>query len=85
MGEKGIVVRRYGRGSLLALLGPLIALFMAARGMNGWDQSAARDMEKDAVQMAGLGYRIVSSEEYGIPLFGIAYYKVTYELVDPRS
>ncbi len=35
--------------------------------------------------MARHGYRVVASGEYGMPIFGITYYKVTYELVDePR-
>jgi hypothetical protein len=83
---KRIVVKTYGRGSLLGLLGPLFAFLMASQGMNGWQQSAIRDMERDAIKMARQGYRIVSSEERAIALFGIVYYKVTYGLVDrPRT
>ena len=55
---------------------------MASQGMNGWQESAARDTEDDAVAMARRGYRVVASGEYGIPLLGITYYKVTYQLVD---
>jgi len=80
-----IVVKTYGRGSLLGLLGPIFAFLMASRGMNGWQQSAARDMERDAAEMTRRGYRIASSQEYGIPLLGITYQKVTYELVDPPT
>lgn len=36
--------------------------------------------EIDAQKMADQGYRVVSSEEREIPLFGVAYQKVTYEL-----
>ena len=32
--------------------------------------------------MARQGYRVVASREYGIPLLGTTYYKVTYQLVD---
>ena len=32
--------------------------------------------------MTRQGYRVVSSGEYGIPVVGITYYKVTYQLVD---
>ena len=32
--------------------------------------------------MARQGYRAVASGEYGIPLLGITYFKVTYQLVD---
>jgi hypothetical protein len=82
---KHIVVKTYGRGGFLGLLSPLLAFFMASRGMNGWQQSAIREMEEDAVAMARRGYRIVSTQEFGIPLFGIIAYKVTYELVDAQS
>jgi hypothetical protein len=50
--------------------------------MNGWQESAARDMEDDAVAMARQGYRVVASGEYGMPRLGITYYKATYQLVD---
>ena len=77
-----VVVKTYGRGSLLGLLSIPFAFLMASRGMNGWQQSAARDMEDDAVAMARQGYRVVASGEYGIPLLGITHYKVTYQLVE---
>jgi hypothetical protein len=78
---KPIVVKTYGRGSLVGLLSLPFAFLMASRGMNGWQESAARDMEGDAVEMARQGYRVASSGEYGIPLLGITYLKVTYQLV----
>ncbi len=77
-----VVVKTYGRGSLLGLLSIPFAFLMASRGMNGWQRSAARDMEDDAVAMARQGYRVVASGEYGIPLLGITHYKVTYQLVE---
>jgi predicted dienelactone hydrolase len=80
--HRSVVVRTYGRGSLLGLLSLPLAFLMASRGMNGWQRSAARDMEDDAVAMARQGYRVVAAGEYGIPLLGITYYKVTYQLVD---
>jgi hypothetical protein len=76
------VVKTYGRGSLLGLLNPFLAAFMAAMGMSGWQQAAAREMEDDAVAMARQGYRVVSSQELGIPRLGIVYYQVTYEPID---
>ena len=79
---KRIVVKTYGRGSFSGLMSPILAALMASRGMNGWQQSAVRDMDRDAVAMARRGYRVVSSEEYRIPLFGMTYCKVTYERVD---
>jgi len=83
--SKRIVVKRYGRGSLLGVLSPILAFFMASQGMRGWEESSLRAMEKDAVKMAKLGYRVVSSDAYGFPPFGIASYKVTYELIEPES
>ena len=80
--RQGVVVKTYGRGSLLGLLSLPFAFLMASRGMNGWQESAARDMEDDAVAMATRGYRVVASGEYGIPRLGITYFKVTYRLVD---
>ena len=77
-----VVVKKYGRGSLLGLLSVPLALLMASRGMHGWQEAAARAMEDDAVAMARQGYRAVASGEYGIPLLGITYFKVTYQLVD---
>jgi len=50
--------------------------------MNGWQESAARDMEDDAVTMARRGYRVVASGEHGFPRLGIAYHTVTYQLVE---
>jgi hypothetical protein len=79
------VIKTYGRGSYLGLLSPLLAVFMARLGMNGWQQSAAREMEDDAVAMARQGYVIASTQEYGMPLFGAISYKVTYERRDPGS
>jgi len=81
-GKPRVVVKTYGRGSLLGLLSLPFAFLMASRGMNGWQESAARDTEDDAVAMARQGYRVVASGEYGIPLLGITCFKVTYQLVD---
>jgi hypothetical protein len=79
------VVKTYGRGSFLGLLSPLIAFVMARLGMHGWQQSAMRDMEDDAVAMARQGYRVASSDEVGIPLLGIIAYRVTYERTEERA
>ena len=59
------------------------AYLMASRGMHGWQEAAVRAMEDDAVAMARHGYRVASSSEYGMPMFGITHYKVTYERVEP--
>jgi hypothetical protein len=39
-------------------------------------------MERDAQDMASRGYRIVSSQEFKMPLLGFPYWKVTYALID---
>ena len=79
---KPIIAKTYDRGSLLGILSLPFAFLMASRGMNGWRESAARDMADDAVAMARQGFRVVASGEYGIPRLGITYFKVTYQLVD---
>lgn len=66
----------------MGLLSPILAFFMASMGKDGWQRSALLDMERDAVAMAKQGYRIRSTQEYGLPLLGIVYYKVTYEPTD---
>jgi hypothetical protein len=76
------VVKTHGRGSFLGLLSPLLAFLMARQGMDGWQQSAMREMEDDGVAMARNGYRVVSSDEVGFPLLGIIAYRVTYERMD---
>ena len=78
-------MKTYGRGSILGFLSPLLAYVMAARGLNGWETSAFRDMERDATEMARQGYRVVTSEERGFPAFGMAWFTVTYELRDPTG
>ena len=76
-----VIAKTYGRGSFLGLLSLPFAFLMASRGMRGWQESAG-PWDDDAVEMARQGYRITSSGEYGWPIFGITYYKVTYERVD---
>ncbi len=76
------IVKHYGRGSFLGLISPILAAFMAALGMNGWQRSALRDMENEAIAMARKGYRVASMEEATLPFFGIVSYTVTYESTD---
>jgi hypothetical protein len=78
-----VIVRTYGRGSFLGLLSPLLAYVMAAAGTRGWQDSTAQAMEKDAIELGRQGYRVASTEEATLPVFGIASYKVTYELIEP--
>lgn len=77
------IVRTYGRGSLLGFLSLTFAYLMSRQGMRGWQASAIRQMEDDAVRMARKGYRVASSQEIGWPMFGIVTYRVVYELVTP--
>ena len=74
------IVKLYGLGSLMGAWSLLVAYVLAVGGMHGWRDSAIRDMEKDAIELAKQGYRVVSSDEYTLPLFGMGYFKVTYEL-----
>jgi hypothetical protein len=73
------VVKTYGRGSFLGFLSPILAAVMASAGMRGWQETALREMEDDAVDMARRGYRVIASEELGYPRLGMTYHKVTYE------
>jgi hypothetical protein len=81
-----IVVKSYGRDSLIALVNPLLTLMARAFGfqlrLKSEDQ-VALEMERDAVGMWRQGYRIVSNEQYEIAPFGAVWHKVTYELVGP--
>ena len=82
---KRIVVKTYGRDSLLGLLSPLLSAVLVSLGREGLrlksEAQVAREMQKDAEVMAGNGYRIVSSEHFEIARFGMAYEKVTFEMV----
>lgn len=80
-----IIVKSYGRGSLLGVFGLLFAWLMARQGMRGWQERAAREMEDDAVAMSRRGYRVADSRELGLPQFGIVWYRVTYERADPAG
>ena len=83
------VVKTYGRGSLLGFLSLPFAMIMARLGMHGWQDSALRAMEDDAIVMARAGYRVVETRQLGWPQLGIVSFRVTYELVaqsaDPAS
>jgi hypothetical protein len=54
------------------------------RLVEGRLESQARAIKTDPTVMAKRGYRVVSSEEYA-PRPGIAYHKVTYELINGPS
>lgn len=84
---KPVVVKEYGRDNFLGLINPIMTFFvLSGRNTNArtvYQDRLLEKMEKDAVAMARLGYRIASTREYERPALGIAYYKVTYEPVDP--
>ena len=77
---KPIVVKMYGPGGFVGLLNPFVTAVMVARG--SWREPEVELIEKDTQEMAKQGYRMVSSQQYKLPLLGIAYQEVTYELVD---
>ena len=80
------VVRTYGRDSLLGLVNPLLTLIVRTFGISirlKSDDQVAAEMERDALAMFKRGYRIASSEQYEMNPFGVTWYRVTYELVDP--
>ena len=83
---QGIVVKEYGRDSFLGLINPLMTfLLLGGRARQRGTAVPPRvvdNMEKDAAEMARRGYRVVSTHEYERPALGIAYFKVTYELVN---
>ncbi len=78
MADPETVTKTYGRGSFLAFLSPLLAFFMARRGLNGWEQTAAADMQRDALAMQDRGYRVVTAEEFTLPVLGVAWFQVVY-------
>jgi hypothetical protein len=78
------VTKLYGLGSLLAVISLPLAFISSVRGGNGWQAKSARDAERDAMEMAKAGYRVVTAEERSWPVFGIYYQHVVYEL-DPDA
>ena len=72
------ITRTYGKGSFLAFLGPLLAFFMARRGMNGWEAIGARQMQRDVLAMQERGYRVLAADEMRLPLLGVTWFRVTY-------
>jgi hypothetical protein len=73
------VTRTYGRGAFLAFLSPLPAFLMARRGMDGLAQRAEAEVQRDVLAMEDKGYRVVSADEYRLPVLGIAWFRVVYE------
>ena len=81
-----VVVRTYGRDSLVGLLNPLLTLMVRAFGMQlrfRSEDQVRLEMERDAVAMIRKGYRVASSEQFEMQPFGIIWHRVTYELAAP--
>jgi hypothetical protein len=76
------IVKVYGPGSFLGFMNPFMTALMVRLGF--WEARESElvgAMERDAEDMASHGYRIVSSQEFRMPLLGFPYRKVTYELI----
>jgi hypothetical protein len=77
------VVKTYGRWSFLGLISPLLAMLYVGR-LRTEGRLASEDpaVIHDIAEMARRGYRVVSMEQYELPVFGIDFRKVTYELAE---
>jgi hypothetical protein len=86
---KQVVVREYGRDSLLVWANLLLAPLLAALGMRVGVQSDEHLMariEADAASMRQRGYAVSSIQTFALPIFGAAkatarWYRVTYKLL----
>jgi hypothetical protein len=85
---KKVVVREYGRDSLLVwanvLLAPLFAALGMRVGLRSDDELQAR-IEADTATMRQRGYSVSSIETFALSVFGAPqaaanWYRVTYEL-----
>ncbi len=82
-----VVVREYGRDSVLVwanlLLAPLFAALGLRVGLQSEERLAAR-IEADAAAMRKRGYLVASTETFSLPVIGApgraaSWYRVTYE------
>ena len=77
--------QEYGRDSIL-LLRPFLAAFMSSSSVADHRlDSQTRAIEDDGNRIARQRYRIGDTRAYRVSLLGIAYQKVTKELIDPRK
>ena len=92
-GPKPVVVREYGRDSVLVwanvLLAPLFAALGLRVGLQSEERIAAR-IELDTAVMRQRGYGVRSVETFSLPVIGAparpaSWYRVTYELLSPPS
>ena len=90
---KRVVVRTYGRDSLIIWANLLLAaLFAALRlriGVQSEEQLAAK-IEADVAAMRKRGYLVTSTETYSLPVIGLPrqtanWYRVTFGLSSPPA
>ena len=86
-----IIVREYGRDSLLVSANLLLAPLFAALGLRVGIQSEerlAKRIEADAAAMRSKGYLVASTQTLSLPVIGAPrqtanWYRVTFELASP--
>lgn len=90
---KRMVVREYGRDSVLVwanlLLAPLFAALGLRVGVQSEEQLTAR-IAADAAAMRKKGYLVASTQTFSLPVIGAPrqpanWYRVTFELASPES
>ena len=86
-----VIVREYGRDSLLVwaniVLAPLFAALGLRLGLRS-DERVARLMEEDVTRMRRRGYLVSSIETFSLPVPGghgtsAHWYRITFELYSP--
>jgi hypothetical protein len=82
--RKRVIVRWYGRWTFLGFLSPLLTVIMMSRlDPTARIEAEDRAVMADVAEMAGKGYRVAQFQRYEMPLLGIDYRTVTFELVSP--
>ncbi len=89
---KPVIVRDYGRDSMLVwanlLLAPIFARLGLRVGIQSEEKLRAR-IEADSTVMRRRGYFVASVQTFSLPVIGAApqvayWYRVTYELASPQ-
>lgn len=88
-----VVVREYGRDSVLIWANLLLAPLMAALGLRVGirsEEQVAAMIEADTASMRKKGYRVASVQTFSLPVIGssdrtASWYRVTFELASPPS
>jgi hypothetical protein len=90
-GPQPVVVREYGRDSVLAwanvLVAPLMARLGLRVGLRSAEQLEAR-IAADTAAMRQRGYLVAEVETFSLPVLGApdqpaSWYRITYELAEP--